>query len=113
MKANVGDWLVIKASTIDEPDERGLITEVHSPDGAPPYLVRWLSTGHAATVFPGADAVVITAAELAEAHEREQRRFGAVQSVISHAKNESAPSGSAFARDRRPGSHGNSSAKPN
>ena len=36
MKANVGDWLVMKGTTIDQPDQRGLITEVHSPDGAPP-----------------------------------------------------------------------------
>jgi hypothetical protein len=88
MKAKVGDWLVIKAGTIDQPDQRGLITEVHSPDGAPPYVVRWLATGHEATVFPGADAIVVTAAEQADAHKREQRRFGAVQSIISHVKSD-------------------------
>ena len=86
MKAKVGDWLVIKGTTIDQPDQRGLITEVHSPDGAPPYVVRWLASDHEATVFPGADAVVVTAAEQADADERAQRRFGAVQSAISHAK---------------------------
>ena len=63
MKAKVGDWLVIKGTTIDQPDQRGLISEVHSPDGSPPYVVRWLETDHVATVFPGADAVVVTAAE--------------------------------------------------
>jgi hypothetical protein len=86
MKAKVGDWLVIKGTTIDQPDQRGLIAEVHSPDGAPPYVVRWLATGHEATVFPGADAVVVTAAEQADADERAQHRFGAVQSAISHGK---------------------------
>ena len=86
MKAKVGDWLVIKGTTIDQPDQRGLITEVHSPDGAPPYVVQWLISDHEATVFPGADAVVVTAAEQADADERAQRRFGAVQSAISHAK---------------------------
>ena len=86
MKAEVGDWLVIKSGTIDQPDQRGLITEVHSSDGAPPYVVRWLATGHEATVFPGADAVVVTAAEQADADERARRRFGAVQSIISHGK---------------------------
>ena len=86
MKAKVGDWLVIKGSTIDQPDQRGLITEVHSPDGAPPYVVRWLATDHEATVFPDAGAVVVTAAEQADADERARRRFGAVQSIISHAK---------------------------
>lgn len=28
MKAKVGDWLVIKGATIDQPDHRGLIIEV-------------------------------------------------------------------------------------
>ena len=86
MKAKVGDWLVIKGTTIDQPDQRGLITEVHSPDGAPPYVVRWLATDHEATVIPGADAVVVTAAEQAGADERAQHRFGAVQSAILHDK---------------------------
>lgn len=84
MKAKVGDWLVIKGTTIDKPDQRGLITEVHSSDGSPPYVVRWLASDHEATIIPGADAVVVTAAEQAESDERARRRFGAVQSVISH-----------------------------
>jgi hypothetical protein len=86
MTAKVGDWLVIKGTTIDQPDQRGLITEVHSPDGVPPYVVRWLATDHEATVFPGADAVVVTATEQADANERAQYRFGVVQSAISHDK---------------------------
>jgi hypothetical protein len=88
MKAKVGDWLVVKGTTIDKPDRRGLITEVHSPDGSPPYVVRWLETDHEATVFPGADSVVITTAEQAQADERAQHRFGAVQSTISHRKSD-------------------------
>ena len=86
MKAKVGDWLVIKGTTIDQPDQRGLITEVHSPDGAPPYVVRWLADDHEAIVFPSADAIVVTAAEQADADERARHRFGAVQSAISHGK---------------------------
>jgi Domain of unknown function (DUF1918) len=86
MKANVGDWLVMKGTTLDQPDQRGLITEIHSPDGAPPYVVRWLATDHEATVFPGADAIVVTAAEQADADERARHRFVAVQSAISHDK---------------------------
>ncbi len=82
MKATVGDWLVIKGTTIDRPDQHGLITEVHSPDGSPPYVVRWLETDHVATVFPGADAVVVTAAEQAAADERAKHRFGEVPSAI-------------------------------
>lgn len=86
MKAKTGDWLVIKGTTIDQPDQRGLITEVHSPDGVPPYVVRWLATDHEATVFPGPDAFVVTAAEQTAADERAQHRFGVVQSAISHDK---------------------------
>jgi hypothetical protein len=86
MKATVGDWLVIKGATVDRPDQRGLITEVHSSDGSPPYVVQWLDTDHVATVFPGPDAVVVTAEEQKAADERAQHRFGAVQSVIDHNK---------------------------
>ena len=52
MKAKAGDWLVMKSFTIDQPEQRGLITEVHSDDGSPPYVVHWLDNGHVATVFP-------------------------------------------------------------
>ena len=63
MKAKVGDWLVIKGTTTEQHDQRGLITEVHSKDGSPPYVVRWLATGHVATVVPGPDAIVVTPEE--------------------------------------------------
>jgi hypothetical protein len=63
MKANVGDFLVIKGTTVEMSDQRGVITEVRSADGSPPYVVRWLNTDHVATVYPGADAVVVTPAE--------------------------------------------------
>ncbi|ORB85454.1 hypothetical protein B1987_18520 [Mycobacterium kansasii] len=86
MRANVGDWLVIKGATIDRPDQRGLITEVHSADGSPPYVVRWLDTDHVSTVVPGPDAVVVTAVEQRAADERARNRFGAIQSAILHAK---------------------------
>lgn len=78
MKAKVGDWLVIKGATIDQP--------VRSSDGSPPYVVRWLETDHVATVIPGPDAVVVTAEEQNAADERAQHRFGAVQSAILHAR---------------------------
>jgi len=87
MKATVVDWLVIKSGTIGHPDLRGLITAVHSPDGEPPYRVRWLATGEEATVFPGPDAIVVTAAERKAADERARSRFAAVQAAISdHAR---------------------------
>ena len=74
MKAKVGDWLVIKGTTVERSDQRGEITEVRSADGSPPYTVRWLTTGHVATVFPGADAVVVTSAEQEAADERARSR---------------------------------------
>jgi len=83
MKATAGDWLVIKGTTIDRPDERGLITEVHSSDGSPPYVVRWLETGHTATVFPGPDALVVTAEDQKASDQRARSRFDAVQSAIA------------------------------
>lgn len=82
MKADVGDWLVIKSGTLGHPDLRGLITAVRSPDGEPPYRVRWLATGEEATVYPGPDAIVVTAAEQEAADERARSRFAAVQAAI-------------------------------
>jgi Domain of unknown function (DUF1918) len=74
MKAKVGDFLVIKGTTVEMSDQRGVITEVRSADGAPPYVVRWLSTDHIATVYPGSDAVVVTASEQQAADARAQAR---------------------------------------
>ena len=82
MKADVGDWLVIKSGTLGHPDLRGLITAVRSPDGEPPFRVRWLATGEEATVYPGPDAIVVTAAEQEAADKRARSRFAAVQATI-------------------------------
>ena len=76
MRAKVGDWLVIKGTTVERSDQRGVITEVRSADGSPPYTVRWLTSGHVATVFPGTDAVVVTAAEQEAADKRARSRRG-------------------------------------
>jgi hypothetical protein len=83
MKAEVGDWLVMKGFTIDQPERRGLITEVHSKDGSPPYVVHWLDNGHVATVFPGPDAIVVDAAQQRAADERATKRIESVQSGIT------------------------------
>jgi hypothetical protein len=88
MEAEVGDWLVMKGFTIDQPDQRGLITEVHSADGSPPYVVHWLDSDHVATVFPGPDAIIVTAAEQRAADERARRRIASIQSgITSHFRN--------------------------
>jgi hypothetical protein len=63
MKAKVGDYLVVKGTTVEQHDQRVVITEVRSDDGSPPYVVRWLSSDHIATVYPGPDALVVTPAE--------------------------------------------------
>ena len=62
MKAKVGDFLVVKGTTTERHDQHAEIIEVRSQDGSPPYVVRWLVTDHEATVYPGSDAVVVTAA---------------------------------------------------
>ena len=63
MKANVGDYLVVKGTTTERHDQHAEIIGVRSQDGSPPYVVRWLVTGHEATVYPGSDAVVVTAGQ--------------------------------------------------
>lgn len=83
MKANIGDWLVLKGTTTGLADQRGLITEVRGAEGTPPYVVHWLADDHLATVVPGPDALVVTAAEQREIDERARRRISAVQSEIS------------------------------
>ena len=83
MKAKVGDWLVMKGFTVDQPVQRGLITEVHTDDGSPPYEVRWLDSDHIATVFPGPDATIVTADEQHAADERALQRIASVQSGIT------------------------------
>ncbi|ORV18464.1 DUF1918 domain-containing protein [Mycobacterium celatum] len=76
MKAKVGDWLVIKGTTVAQPDHRGLIIEVRSPDGSPPYVVQWASD-HVATVFPGPDALVVSPQEMEAAETRTRAPAGA------------------------------------
>jgi hypothetical protein len=84
IQAKMGDWLVIKGPATEQSDHRGLITEVRSSEGSPPYVVRWLDTGRVAMVFPGPDAVVVTADEQKAADERSQSRVAAVQAAIAH-----------------------------
>jgi hypothetical protein len=84
MQAKMGDWLVLKGPATEQSDHRGLITDVRSSDGSPPYVVRWLDTGRVAMVFRGPDAVVVTADEQEAADERTQSRVTAVQAAIAH-----------------------------
>jgi hypothetical protein len=64
MFARVGDWLVVESHSDGAHARRGEIVEVARTDGAPPYRVRW-SAEHVALVYPGPDAHVISADQLA------------------------------------------------
>ena len=84
MKAKVGDFLVVKGATVEQPDQRGEITEVRSADGSPPYVVRWFGTHQEATVYPGPDALVVNPAEQEAADERARSRTASVQHPADH-----------------------------
>lgn len=58
MKAKVGDRLIEEARHVGEHRRIGVITALRRDDGTPPYVVRWLDSGHEALVFPGSDARV-------------------------------------------------------
>ena len=58
MRASPGDRLVVKSPVVDSPVRDAEVLEVHGPDGAPPYLVRWSDTGHEGLLFPGNDTEV-------------------------------------------------------
>jgi len=66
MHAQVGDWLVIQGRDLDHHARRGQILSVRSPDGAPPYRVRWSEDGHEALVVPGPDAMLVSASDQAK-----------------------------------------------
>jgi len=50
MRAQVGDLLVADGAEIHRVCE---IIRLNHADGSPPYVVRWLSDGHIALLFPG------------------------------------------------------------
>ena len=58
MHASPGDRIIIRGRRMGEPDRDGEVLEARGPDGGPPYLVRWETSGHAALLFPGSDAIV-------------------------------------------------------
>ena len=59
MRANVGDLLVVPG-----PESRaGLVLRVLGQDGAPPYVIKWLSDGHIAMVTPGQYSRIVPACQ--------------------------------------------------
>ncbi len=57
MKACVGDRLLVDGNG----DRVGLVIGVQHEDGTPPYVIKWLSDGHVALVFPGEYARIVPA----------------------------------------------------
>lgn len=79
MFAKPGDWLIVALAGTDHAVRRARIVEVTSPDGAPPYRVRWLDTDREALVFPGDDAHVLTQDQLDALDARTADRAAAFQ----------------------------------
>ncbi len=55
MRAQAGDRLIQDG----DPDRIGLVIGLRNEDGSPPYIVRWLATGHVALVLPGPYARIV------------------------------------------------------
>ena len=93
MQAHAGDWLIVKGRTDSSAARRAMVLEAHGPNGSAPFLVRWIDSGHEALVFPGPDAVVVTAAEQAEQDHATGRRIDLVQSALEKDRHDSATRG--------------------
>jgi hypothetical protein len=57
MRARIGDRLVVGEGRIGE------VVGVPSPDGSPPYIIKWLKDGNIAMVLPDQYARIIPAGE--------------------------------------------------
>jgi hypothetical protein len=60
--ASAGDRIHVSGTHVSDHERDGEILEVRGKDGTPPYVVRWLDSGHEALVFPGPDATIRPAA---------------------------------------------------
>ncbi|MEU2348490.1 DUF1918 domain-containing protein [Modestobacter sp. NPDC049651] len=58
VRAEVGNWLVVRGRLLDQQVRIGQVVEVAHADGSPPYVVRWTDDDRTSVVFPGSDAVV-------------------------------------------------------
>jgi Domain of unknown function (DUF1918) len=70
MKAHVGDRLVPDGDL----QRAGVIINVPDADGSPPYVVKWLSSGNVALVFPGPYTQVIRGEDARPGSSSEERR---------------------------------------
>jgi hypothetical protein len=73
MYAEAGDRLVVGG----DPERVGLIIDVPHADGSPPYVVKWLATGHIAMVMPGQFGRVIRDQQPSAVANRSSKPFGA------------------------------------
>jgi len=58
VRAEVGDWVLIRNRRLHQPSRTGQIVGVPHADGSPPYVVHWLDDERTSLVFPGTDAVI-------------------------------------------------------
>jgi len=58
MHGDIGDWLVVKGTKLDDHYRRGEIVGLVHADGLPPFYVHWLDNGRTTLFFPGPDAYV-------------------------------------------------------
>jgi uncharacterized protein DUF1918 len=82
MYAKPGDWLLVQSSREATPTRYGEILAA-AAGGAPPYTVHWVDTGRTGLVFPGPDAVVISADRRAEIERQQLAHAARVQAEIS------------------------------
>lgn len=59
MHAQVGDRLL----AANDPGRIGLVIGVQTEDGSPPYIIKWLSDGHIAMVYPDQYSRIIPAGD--------------------------------------------------
>jgi hypothetical protein len=59
MHAKPGDVLIVHSHSETVHSRRAEIIAVPSPDGEPPYTVRW-EDGHEGVLFPGPDAQLVS-----------------------------------------------------
>ncbi len=72
MHAHVGDRLIVEGDAA----RTGLIIGVPHADGSPPYIVKWLATGHIAMISPGDFARLMPADQSAETEPAPGTRSG-------------------------------------
>jgi len=52
LRAEVGDQLVGLGETGGHGEILGMVIQVHSEDGGPPFTVRWYDDGHSSKINP-------------------------------------------------------------